>query len=115
MKKITIFLSSFVLLFAACTPTEPQTLTVMTHDSFAISEAVVKSFEEANDAKLVFLPSGDAGAVLNKAILTKDAPLADVLFGVDNTFLSRALQGDIFEPYQSSALSGIPDEFKLDP
>ena len=59
---------------------EPETLTVMTHDSFAVSEDVVKSFEEANNAKVVLLQSGDAGAVLNKAILTKDAPLADVLF-----------------------------------
>jgi thiamine transport system substrate-binding protein len=86
----------------------------MTHDSFAVSEEVVKSFEDANNAKVSFLQSGDAGAVLNKAVLTKDAPLADVLFGVDNTFLSRALEADIFEPYQSFALSGIPDEFKLD-
>lgn len=121
MKKMTLLLSIFCFLFAACSPTatpvstEPQTLTVMTHDSFAVSEAVVKSFEEANNAKLVFLPSGDAGAVLNKAALTKDAPLADVLFGVDNTFLSRALEADIFEPYQSPVLSEIPDAFKLDP
>ena len=94
--------------------TEPQTITVMTHDSFSVSEDVVKSFEEANNAKVVFLQSGDAGAALNKAILTKDAPLADLLFGVDNTFLSRALEGDIFEAYESPALSEIPDEFKLD-
>ena len=87
----------------------------MTHDSFAVSENVVKAFEEANNAKVVFLQSGDAGAALNKAILTKDAPLADVLFGVDNTFLSRALEGDIFEAYQSPALADIPAEFKLDP
>ncbi|HEU4744487.1 MAG TPA: thiamine ABC transporter substrate-binding protein, partial [Anaerolineales bacterium] len=94
-----------LMLLAACAPgatatppsTEPQTITVMTHDSFSVSEGVVKSFEEANNAKVVFLQSGDAGAALNKAILTKDAPLADVLFGVDNTFLSRALEGDIFE------------------
>jgi thiamine transport system substrate-binding protein len=86
----------------------------MTHDSFSISEEVVKSFEEANNAKVVFLQSGDAGAVLNKAILTKDAPLADLLFGVDNTFLSRALEADIFEPYESSVLQEIPDDFKLD-
>src|SRR4029453_12550248 len=65
--------------------------------------------------KLVFLKSGDAGAALNKAILTKDAPLADVLFGVDNTFLSRALEGDIFEAYASPALSEIPKQFKIDP
>jgi thiamine transport system substrate-binding protein len=86
----------------------------MTHDSFSISEEVVKSFEESNHASVVFLQSGDAGAVLNKAVLTKEAPLADLLFGVDNTFLSRALEADIFEPYESSMLSETPESFKLD-
>jgi thiamine transport system substrate-binding protein len=122
MKKLTLLLFCFVFLFAACAPkatatpqsTEPQSLTVMTHDSFAVSESVVKLFEEANHAKIVFLKSGDAGAVLNKAVLTKDAPLADVLYGVDNTFLSGALENDIFEPYKSSALQEIPKDFKLD-
>ena len=109
-------------LLAACSPqatatqsTEPETITLMTHDSFSVSKEVVKAFEEANHAKIVFLKSGDAGAALNKAILTKEAPLADLLFGVDNTFLSRALEGDIFEAYESPALSAIPDQFKLDP
>jgi thiamine transport system substrate-binding protein len=119
------FLLLFLLFVAACSPqatattptaqpTAPQTLTIMTHDSFEVSEEVVKSFEDANNAKLIFLKSGDTGAVLNKAILAKDAPLADLLFGVDNTFLSRALEGDIFEAYESPALSEIPAEFKLD-
>src|SRR5919112_1143110 len=122
MKKLTLLLSSLLFLVTSCAPkatatpqsTGPQTLTIMTHDSFAVSEEVVKSFEQANKAKVVFLQSGDAGAVLNKAILTKDAPLADVLFGVDNTFLSRALEGEIFEAYESPALSAIPEQFKLD-
>ena len=122
MKKLTLLLAAFLFL-AACAPqatattqsTEPQTITVMTHDSFAVSENVVKAFEEANNAKVIFLQSGDAGAVLNKAILTRDAPLADMLFGVDNTFLSRALDAGIFEAYESPALQGIPAEFKLDP
>jgi thiamine transport system substrate-binding protein len=110
------FLLLLVFLLAACAPkpAEPQTLTVMTHDSFAVSEDVVKAFESANNAKVVFLQSGDAGQMLNKAILSKDAPLADVLFGVDNTFLSRALDGGIFEVYASPALADIPDQFKLD-
>lgn len=122
MKKLNLLLALFIFLFGACAPkatatplsTEPQTLTVMTHDSFAVSEAVVKAFEQANNAKLVFLQSGDAGAVLNKAVLTKDAPLADVLFGVDNTFLSRALEADIFEAYDSPMLKDISSDFKLD-
>lgn len=109
----TLFLLSSFLL-ASCAPKGPTTLTVMTHDSFAISEDVVTAFEQANNADVVFLASGEAGAMLNKAILAKDAPLADVLFGVDNTFLSRALEADIFDAYQSPALSDVPAEFVLD-
>src|SRR5512146_1059025 len=121
MKKLTLLLSSFFLLLAACSPQAtatksagPQTLTVMTHDSFSASKDVIKAFEDANNAKVVFLKSGDAGAALNKAVLSKNAPLADVFYGVDNTFLSRALQADIFEPYESPVLKQTPNEFKLD-
>ena len=120
MKHIFI-LSYFIFLLSACSsqPTSnesagAQRLVVMAHDSFAMSEGVLKGFEDANHAEVVFLQSGDAGAMLNKAILSKDAPLADVLFGVDNTFLSRALEADIFEAYASPALQEIPDEFKFD-
>ena len=125
MKRITFYPSRasglcfllLTLLLSACTskPIEPQTITVMTHDSFAIGEDVIKAFEADNNAKVSFIQSGDAGSMLNQAILTKDAPIADVIFGVDNTFLSRALEADIFETYQSPALSDIDDEFKLDP
>jgi thiamine transport system substrate-binding protein len=93
----------------------PATLTVMTHDSFAASEGVIRQFEQENNVKLIFLKSGDAGAALNRAILSKDSPQADVLYGVDNTFLSRALAAGIYEPYNSPALADIPDSFKLDP
>jgi len=47
--------------------------------------------------------------------LSKDAPLADVFFGVDNTFLSRALEEEVFTPYESPMLEQIPDELELDP
>jgi thiamine transport system substrate-binding protein len=89
-------------------------LRVMTHDSFAASDNVINAFQQANNVKLEFLKSGDAGAATNKAILSKNNPLADVFYGVDNTFLSRALQASIFEPYNSSLLADIPDQYKLD-
>jgi thiamine transport system substrate-binding protein len=123
MKKITLLLLSFLFILSACAPqatatpevtAEPQTLTVMTHDSFAVSKDVVKAFETANNAKVNFIQSGDAGAALNKAILTKDAPLADVFYGVDNTFLSRALEANIFDAFLFSPPGFIPPEFNLD-
>jgi len=102
-------------LACACSPKGPPTLTVMTHDSFSASETVIRAFEQANNVHVVFLKSGDAGAALNKAILSKGAPLADVFYGVDNTFLSRALEAGIYTPYDSPLLSRVPVEFRLDP
>ncbi len=112
---LLVFFLLIATLFSACSPASPVTLTVMTHDSFAASQSVISAFEQANHVKLVFLKSGDAGEALNKAILSKDAPLADVFYGVDNTFLSRALVTGIYESYASPLLAKIPAEFQLDP
>jgi len=117
MKTILAFLL-ISLLLASCSsqqPAGPQTLNVMTHDSFAATDTVIKAFEQANNAKVNIIKSGDAGAALNKAILSRQAPLADVFYGVDNTFLSRALSSDIYEPFDAPALKQIPTEFQLDP
>ncbi len=105
-----------LLLTAACTADveEPVVLTVMTHDSFVITESLVTQFEQDHEVELVFLKLGDTGEAVNKAVLAADNPLADVFYGVDNTFLSRALDGEIFEAYESPMLAQIPDEFELD-
>ncbi len=91
-----------------------ETITLMTHDSFSISKNVLHQFEEANHVKVRFLKTGDAGAALIQAILSKGNPLADVFFGVDNTFLSRALDANIFTPYASPQLVNISEDLKLD-
>lgn len=110
------FLLTALILLTSCaqsanTQEAESTLTVMTHDSFAISEEVVKAFEEENNVTMVFLKAGDTGAALNRAILTKNNPEADVFYGVDNTFLSRAVREGIYEPYVPDALTAIPQEF----
>ncbi len=121
-KKAILILFTLILLLAACQPTidpaSPQTLTVITHDSFSVSSELVTQFEETNNAKLVFIQGGDTGSVLNRLILTSinnDTPEADVFYGLDNTFLSRALEHDLFESYQAEDLAKIPTEFQLDP
>ena len=117
MKKLLVLLAG-TWLAAACgtaAPSGPRTLTIMTHDAFAVSDNVKATFESANNVKLQFIKSGDAGAALGKAILAKGQPLADVFYGVDNTFLSRALDEGIYEPYNSPILADIPAVFKLDP
>jgi len=123
IKWIPILTSILILLgiLTACAPQEtaapgePRTLRVMTHDSFAVSEEVIAQFEEDHDAQIEFVRSGDTGTALNQAILSKENPLADVFYGVDNTFLTRALEENIFEAYQSPQLADIPEEFQVDP
>ncbi len=72
---------------------------LMTHDSFAVSEGLFTDFEARHNLTVRILKSGDAGAALNQAILSKQNPLGDVFFGVDNTFMGRALRADIFDVY----------------
>ena len=93
---------------------ETRTLTVLSHESFALSDAVLQQFEQENNATVKFIKQGDAGQALTRAILTKDNPEADVIFGVDNTFMGRALDAGILEPYQSGKLLFIPHEYQLD-
>ena len=116
------FLLIFIILsilFTACTTkpgtSDQRTLTVMTHDSFSISEALIAEFESEHNVSVSFIRSGDTGSVLNQAILSKENPLADVLYGVDNTFLTRALNENIFESYTSPLLAQIPAQYQIDP
>lgn len=92
-----------------------EIVTLMTHDSFAASKEILDKFERQHRVIIKILKSGDAGAVLNQAILSRNNPLADVLYGIDNTFLSRAIKADIFETYSSPLLKKIPSQFRLDP
>ena len=112
-----LLLSTLSLLASASATggSAPRTLRVLTHSSFSASQGVIAAFEKANDAKVQFIAGGDAGETLNKAILSRGNPLADVLFGVDNTFLGRALAADILEPYRSPSLADIPVDLDLDP
>jgi thiamine transport system substrate-binding protein len=119
-----VLLAAFLLatVAAACggpgatpTPPPPTEISLMTHDSFAVSPEVLESFQSETGVTVRILKAGDAGSLVNQAILTRDNPLADVLYGVDNTFLSRALDAGIFEAHEGADLSAVPDELELDP
>ena len=97
-------------------PEQPTTtITLVTHDSFDVSEEVLDVFTEETGIRVELLAAGDAGSMVNQAILTKGSPQGDVLFGIDNTFLSRALDEDLFVPYESPALADVDESLVLDP
>ena len=87
---------------------DSKTVTLVSHDSWAVSKTVLKDFEKRSGYNVTVLKDGDAGEAVNKAILSKDNPQGDVLFGVDNTLLSRALDNGLFEPYEAKGLDQVP-------
>ncbi len=100
------------LLAAACAETggeQPETLELMAHDSFvgAVDEETFAAFTRETGIDVEVIAAGDAGSMVNQAALSKDNPLADVLFGVDDTFLSRALDEGIFVEHSSELLSDV--------
>ncbi|MEU3314480.1 thiamine ABC transporter substrate-binding protein [Streptomyces sp. NPDC006662] len=99
---------------AASGAPKSKTVTLVSHDSFNVSEPVLKEFEQQSGYTVKVLKSGDAGAALNQEILTKGSPRGDVFFGVDNTLLSRALDNGIFTPYEAKGLAGVKPEYVLD-
>ncbi|GLV47698.1 ABC transporter substrate-binding protein [Thermus sp. LT1-2-5] len=92
-----------------------QEVTLLTHQSFSLDKGLIAQFERETGLKLRILKAGDAGETLNRAILTKNAPIADVLYGFDNTFLSRALEADILLPYRSPEIRNLKATLLLDP
>lgn len=96
------------------TAAKPVTLRLLTHDSFALSDDVLAAFTKDTGIKVELIQGGDAGTVVNQAILTNGNPQADVLFGIDSTFLTRALDEDLFVPYEATDLGEVDDAFLLD-
>jgi thiamine transport system substrate-binding protein len=93
---------------------QQRSLTVIAHDSFNLSKTLVRAFEKREGIQLRFVKGGDAGAMVNRLILTKNAPIADAVFGIDNTLLERALKANLLEAYKPKAVSTINPAYLLD-
>jgi thiamine transport system substrate-binding protein len=93
---------------------EPTEVVLVTHDSFAVSDGVKEAFERESGLTLRILQSGDASEMLTKALLTAGNPQGDVLFGVDDNLLSRALDGELFDEYESPGLADVDERYLLD-
>ena len=87
---------------------DAKTLVVATHDSWAMSKKVLAEFKAKTGITVKAQPQGDAGQLTNKLVLTKDSPLADGVYGIDNTFASRAVDEGVLLPYVTKAAPSPP-------
>ena len=83
-----------------------QEVVLVTHESFVLPDELVAKFEDESGYDLTIKAAGDAGALTNKLVLTKDDPTGDAVFGIDNTFASRALDEGVLEKVDAVRASG---------
>lgn len=84
-------------------PTAGGTVTLVTHDSFALSDGLLDQFTAETGWEVELVAPGDGGALVNQLILTQDSPLGDAVFGIDTTFASRAVDAGVLAQYTSPA------------
>jgi thiamine transport system substrate-binding protein len=121
MKKLIVLFMVVAMGFGAADlgySQDKKELVIYAYDSFiswGLAEATMHKFEEANNCKITLIAAGDAGQVLNRVILEKDNPQADIVVGIDNNYLAKALKYEILEPYTSKNVDVIPKDLILDP
>ena len=89
-------------------------LTLVTHDSFALDEDLLAAFEDEHGYELTQVAPGDAGSLVNQLVLTKDSPLGDVVYGIDNSFASRAIDEGVVAPYPDAPVPEGAEGYALD-
>ncbi len=124
MKKCLLLLAAAVMILSvSCQKKETEAeetkkLVIYAYDSFVSDwgpgPVVIPKFEEKYGIKVDLRSPGDAGQVLTKAILEKDSPVADILIGIDNNMLSKAIDEDILQPYKSENLGKVDSSLLFD-
>lgn len=89
------------------------TVRLATHDSFAVSDGVFDELTAETGIEVELVSSGDAGEMVSQAVLTAGDPIADVMFGIDTTFLCRGTAAGLFVPFVPEGLDAVDDDLRL--
>ena len=104
----SLLATSFVLVVTSCssqsskssTDATPNEVILLAYDAFTPKDGIFDAFTAATGAKVKVVTSGDTGTLISKAILTVGNPEGDVLWGLDNTLLSRAQKAELLTSYE---------------
>lgn len=116
-----ILISGSVFLTVGCSKDAdvPEILNVYCYDSFSSDwgpgPMIAEDFTAETGIEVVYHAPGDAVTVLNQLILEEGRSPADVVVGLDNSLLERAMESDLLTAYESPALSGVDESLIFDP
>jgi thiamine transport system substrate-binding protein len=114
---IPVVTLAVALALTGCAPSggtsDAEKIVLVTHDSFALSEGTLEGFTAETGIEVEVQAAGDAGELVNKLVLTKDSPLGDVVFGIDNTFATRAVEEGVLDEYASTDITEAESSYLL--
>ncbi len=93
--------------------TAKQTVKLITYDSFEIPDKLLKEFEAQENIKIEIQKGGNSGTLFSQLVITKDNPLADVAFGLNNIQISEALAQNLFSPYLAVEIDSVPESIRI--
>ena len=109
-----LLVTSLVIIAAACTTSSnpstdatPNEVTLLAYDAFTPKDGIFDAFTAATGTKVKVVTSGDTGTLISKAIFTAGNPEGDVLWGLDNTLLSRAQKAELLTSYEPADYGDI--------
>ena len=118
LKIIYVFTLLFFAVIGNVNKSLSRELLIYTYDSFnskwGPGPIVFKRFEEICDCNLKVISPGDSGKVLNRVILEKANPKADILLGLNDSDLEKSFVYELWEPYRSKILERVPVDLILD-
>ena len=92
-----------------------ESIDLVVYDAFLAPPGAFEKFTDETGIAVNILTTADTGTMVSQAVLTSGDPIGDVMFGVDNTFLCRALLNNVFSPYRPSTWDQLEESLKLDP
>lgn len=91
-------------------------LVVYTYDAFpkGLEDLLVSHFDETYDVTVSLERFQDTGGLYNEVFLTQEEEGADLVIGLDNTYIGKALAEELFQPYRPDAIEAIDPELIVD-
>lgn len=83
------------------TDATPESVTLIAYDAFTPKKGIFDDFTAETGAQVKVVTAGDTGTMVSKAVLASGNPEADVMWGVDNTFLSRVTSAKVFDSFDA--------------
>lgn len=81
------------------------------HKSFSLPKSVLAKFEQEHKAKITVIKVGSGNEMLNKLILSRSRPIADAVYGLDNSNMAKARQVGVLaaaQPPSRTVAVGLP-------